>query len=435
MSHPRSIAFIGASAPYPTDSGKKVVLSGLLDYWVDRLGRDAVHYVLVGPRDAEIPDLPARLHRIDRPRTWEQATSLARRTVAARSYSIQESMLYSPRVRRAIANVLASIQADLEIFDTIRLGQYATEIAPLPGQRRIVYLDDLFSVRYARMLETLRSHPDADMDPLGEFRSVIPAPLRPVASSRHVQRLLLRAERRLVAKRERESAAQFAACLLVSPSETDMLRAQVPTSTVHVLPPLVSSAPSARMLAKDPHFVLLGLLSLPHNHDAVMTFLRLCLPELVERRPGARIHIVGRGARPELAAEAARFPKHVQMHGFVPDLDTLLSQTHAVVVPLRFGSGIKIKVLEALAHGVPVLSTPVGAEGIDAGPGGGMIVEPDLLRFPALMDRLSNLDCNEKLSAAALQHHASTYSSEAAFRTYDQIFGLTEPALNKPAEQ
>lgn len=434
MPAPRSMAFVSASAPYPRDSGKKVVLSGLLDYWVDRLGHDAVHYVLVGSPDEEVPEMPVRVHRIARPRMLEQAASLARRTVMARSHSIQESMLYSRRVRRELEKVLAAVHVDLELYDTIRLGQYAAEMPALPGQRRMIYLDDLFSVRYTRMLETLQAHPEAPLDPLGEFRSVIPAPLRPLASSRHVQRLLLRAERRLVAAREEQSATEFSACMLVSPTETAVLRSRVPSSSVHVLPPVVRSVAHGRALTDVPHFVLLGLLSLPHNHDAAMTFLQSCVAELVERRPDVRIHVVGRGARPELVGEAAKFPEHVQLHGFVPDLEELLAKTYAVVVPLRFGSGIKIKVLEALAHGVPLITTPVGAEGIDQGRGG-MLVEPDILRFPTAMDRLADPGYNARLSATAIQHHASTYSREAAFEKYDQIFGLSEPAPDEPAER
>jgi glycosyltransferase involved in cell wall biosynthesis len=114
----------------------------------------------------------------------------------------------------------------------------------------------------------------------------------------------------------------------------------------------------------------------------------------------------------------------VVVRGYVPDLDDLMARSCALLVPLRFGSGIKIKVLEALARGVPVLSTPVGAEGIETGVDCGVLVEPDIARFPVHMASLAEAARNAALSARAVEHHASTYAAAAAYTHYDAIFGL-----------
>ena len=64
---------------------------------------------------------------------------------------------------------------DIEVYDTLRLGQHAP--ASPRGRRRVLYLDDLFSVRYDRML-AVDERGDVDINPLGEFAANVPAPLR-----------------------------------------------------------------------------------------------------------------------------------------------------------------------------------------------------------------------------------------------------------------
>jgi len=420
---PRSVAIITAVDPTGGDSGKKVVLRGLLDYWTDRLDPASVHLVLVGDPTAGPPALDVRVHRVRRPGTPEQLRSLAWRTMATGRHAIQESMLYARRTARELDAVLREIGADLEIFDTIRMAQYADRIGIRPGTTRVVYLDDLFSVRYERMLELLQARPGVALDPLGEFRSVLPSWLAPIADRRLAQRALLTTERRLVHRREIETARSFEASLLVSSEEVDLLAKRAGGSNVHVLPPLVDVRPMAREYDGRPVFVMLGLLSLPHNSDAALTFLAGPMKELVGRMPDVLVRVIGRGASREIETVAARFPDNVSVEGFVPDLDGVLSTASALVAPLRFGSGIKIKVLEALARGVPVLCTPVAAEGIVTGPRSGILVEEDLQRFPARMVELTDIAFNTEHSAWARRHHARSYSRDAVYSMYDSAFG------------
>ncbi|MEO5710804.1 MAG: glycosyltransferase, partial [Nocardioidaceae bacterium] len=413
------VVLISPVAPYPRDAGKKVVLAGLLEYWVDRLGADAVHYVHVG-RAGEAPiQVPCHLHTVPGPRPSEQLVSLLVRTVVTGRHSLQESMLYAPRVARQLGEVLAGIGAELEIFDTIRMAQYAPRLPSTA--RRVVYLDDLFSLRYQRILAAMRDHPELDISPLGDFRQVIPAALGRIADDPHMRRVLLEVERRLIGRRERQMVEDFERCLLISHKEAAMLSAATGSGSVHTMSPVVDPVTRPRDYRRPPVFVLLGLLSLPHNHDAALTFLRSSMPRLRELVPDAVVHIVGRGATDQIRTAAAPYGRHVHIEDYVDDLGALLSSARAVLAPLRFGSGIKIKVLEALAHGTPVISTPVGAEGIATGEQYGVLVD-DLARFPEVMHRVSDLPYNAMLSANALEHHRSTYSRSAAFDRYDVLF-------------
>lgn len=98
-------------------------------------------------------------------------------------------------------------------------------------------------------------------------------------------------------------------------------------------------------------------------------------PRVSAARPGADLVLVGRGSASFLSARLA--PEHwpsqrVKAMGFVDDLDDLFRRCRLFVAPLPEGGGIKIKILEAMARGVPVVTTPVGAEGI-AGPDSGAL--------------------------------------------------------------
>jgi len=144
----------------------------------------------------------------------------------------------------------------------------------------------------------------------------------------------------------------------------------------------------------------------------------------VHQVPDAVLRIIGGGPRPELRSLAARWGDRVRFDGYVTDLDQVLSQSCAMVSPIRFGSGVKLKVLDALARGVPVVSTSIGAEGIAAGPEYGVLVEDDLDHHPRLMRKLTDRAYNAQVSRAARAHFDAVYSRAAVFGHYDEIFGF-----------
>lgn len=104
------------------------------------------------------------------------------------------------------------------------------------------------------------------------------------------------------------------------------------------------------------------------NAHGVLRFLKHGWPRLAEARPQARLRLVGRHLDGELARLAAA-SERVEAVGFVEDMATELARARVVIVPLWQGGGTRLKVLEALAAGRPVVGTPVGVEqiGFEAG--------------------------------------------------------------------
>ena len=133
-----------------------------------------------------------------------------------------------------------------------------------------------------------------------------------------------------------------------------------------VIPIIVDRLPVKRRPSRG-EVVFVGPLWHPPNMDAVLWFCSDVWPQVRARVPDARLRLIGSNAwcLPIDTATLSTCPG-VFVEGFVPDLSSVYSEACAVVAPLRFGAGMKGKVCEAMAAGVPVVTTSVGAEGIRA---------------------------------------------------------------------
>jgi glycosyltransferase involved in cell wall biosynthesis len=112
---------------------------------------------------------------------------------------------------------------------------------------------------------------------------------------------------------------------------------------------------------------VVSYLSRAENDEAVQWVLAHVWPEVVAARPQARLRLVGMGASDALREHAAVDPS-VEIVGYVDDLAEEYRHATVVLVPVMRGAGVKFKTVEGLLHGVPVVTTPVGAEGVE-GPG------------------------------------------------------------------
>jgi polysaccharide biosynthesis protein PslH len=124
--------------------------------------------------------------------------------------------------------------------------------------------------------------------------------------------------------------------------------------------------------------VYFGLLSTIPNVDAVIHFVHDIWPRIAEANPEARCKIIGGRPPPLLLALAG---PRVELTGFVSDLRPHLAAAAAVVVPLRLGGGTRLKIVEAMAMGKAIVSTTLGAEGIEAVAGHDLLVEDEAKAF------------------------------------------------------
>jgi glycosyltransferase involved in cell wall biosynthesis len=135
-----------------------------------------------------------------------------------------------------------------------------------------------------------------------------------------------------------------------------------------------------------PTLAFLGTLDYPPNLDALEHFFHDIHPGLLPLLPDLRVSIVGRNPVREVLAYANR--PGVTVSGSVPDVRPHLAEAGALVVPLRVGGGTRIKILEALAAARPVVSSTVGAEGLELRDGEHLLIADEPEAFVRACARL-----------------------------------------------
>ena len=158
---------------------------------------------------------------------------------------------------------------------------------------------------------------------------------------------------------------------VVSRRDQATLESSTPSATVQVIENGVDTAYFLRKTnsgASPPcSVVFVGAMDYNANEDAVIWFADHVWPSAMQRFPELRFTIVGRKPTPGVTALTDR--PGIEVSGTVPDVRPYYENALAMVVPLRWGSGTRLKILEAMAAGVPVISTTLGAEGLEASHG------------------------------------------------------------------
>ncbi|MFT3925230.1 MAG: glycosyltransferase family 4 protein [Myxococcales bacterium] len=148
------------------------------------------------------------------------------------------------------------------------------------------------------------------------------------------------------------------------------------------------------------------------NTDAVHFFVKEVAPLLARKHPNAVIRIVGPGAPPEVQALAS---ERIQIVGFVEDLHKEIARATVVVAPLRIGGGTRLKIVEAMAVAKPIVSTTIGAEGIDVSHGRDILLADKPEDFAREIGRvLEDEGLQRRLGKAARETAEAHYSWSAA---------------------
>jgi len=177
-----------------------------------------------------------------------------------------------------------------------------------------------------------------------------------VSGSRRMQRQAAASQRQELAL-IRASDVSF----VVSPVELELLRKELPGSRVELVSNIHDVHGRAAPFAERHDLLFVGGFGHPPNEDAMRWFVADILPLLHERDTGLRLHVAG-DISPQ-ARDALTRPG-VDIHGRVEDLSELMNRCRVSIAPLRFGAGVKGKVNMAMSYGLPVVVTPMAAEGM-----------------------------------------------------------------------
>jgi glycosyltransferase involved in cell wall biosynthesis len=169
-----------------------------------------------------------------------------------------------------------------------------------------------------------------------------------------------------------------------------------------------------------------GALTFSANFDAVHYFLGKILPEIRRARPAAVLHVTGDHAGVQLKSLPNR--DHLVLTGHLEDVQSFVAASSVCVVPLRLGGGTRLKILEAMALGTPVVSTTKGAEGLDVVAGRHLLVAD---RPGDFANAVGTILDNPAL-AIALTDNARQLVAEKY--TWSRIAGVLDEVLQEAVE-
>jgi glycosyltransferase involved in cell wall biosynthesis len=193
----------------------------------------------------------------------------------------------------------------------------------------------------------------------------------------------------------------------------------LPASLSTCLPASFSTCLPASL--STPVILHLGTMFWPPNVAGVLWFAREALPLVWREVPDARFVIVGKN--PPAAVQALAADPRIVVAGYVADPLPYLETADVFVVPLFSGGGMRVKILDAWLRGLPIVSTPLGAEGIEVRDGENILLAADAPTFAAAVLRLlTDRDLNTHLRAAGRAWVEQTYSWQTVYRQVDQVY-------------
>jgi glycosyltransferase involved in cell wall biosynthesis len=170
-------------------------------------------------------------------------------------------------------------------------------------------------------------------------------------------------------KRAEQRAAKRADLIFAAPNDAETLvqggisPAKI-AHTYHLGDDSQLALPSLEFSKTQKKIMYVGFLGWEANVVGLLWFIENVWPRLLQQHPDLVFDIVGKNPDERLITAAAIYPG-IKLRGFVEDLQAVYQEARVSVAPLLFGSGMKVKVLDAMARGMPTVTTPVGAEGVD----------------------------------------------------------------------
>ncbi|AOG02839.1 glycosyltransferase family 4 protein [Bosea sp. RAC05] len=363
-----TLVYVASRWPWPIASGRQRMIAQTLEV----AARTHEIVLIAVSNDAHpgsaIPGYVAKTVHLRRPGVISSAISVIFEPHAP----LQSHLFAAGETSKAILREIADTKPSVVMLDMIRLAGLVEDIRLVSANSRVIVdMDDRLSDRYRQMRR------GGERNLLGSYAAKTPSLLKRIAGI--APGLLLGLEARLTANAEARAARQADAVVLVSPREarnyhTDFARTGL---EVVAIPPSVEKAVVARRdFSHGIRFVFLGNANYAPNAQALRY-----LDAMAGRLKGDA------ASRTSFSFQAAgpgteSFPlEHVEGLGFVADLDSFLGPDAVMVAPIVTGTGIKTKLLDAMARGVPIITTLKGVEGLDLQEGIDAVVcaSPDMI--------------------------------------------------------
>jgi glycosyltransferase involved in cell wall biosynthesis len=355
------ILFLTSEVPYPPDSGGRIKTHSLIEF----LRREHDLSVLCFRRQPLTPEQKVWATEVGDVRTiplnrGRHPLMLARSYLAAVPLSIQRNRTIA--MAGLVAEELRLSSFEAVFVDGWLMGQY------LPSDFAGLKLLHEHNAEYVMW----RREADAARNPVSRF--------------------LLRREYERVREYEAQMLSHFDACFAVSePDRQALIALGAPPEQVRVLPnlpdPSLLDAPALSFEASTQAMLFLGTLSWKPNIDSAGRLLSNIFPAVRDRLPGTSFILAGRGAPRSLQSLAERTPG-VELVADVTDAESLYRRARVFVEATTTGGGTKLKVLNAVARGLPVVASVQGAAGLEVTSGHNIMLASDDTSFVEAVVRI-----------------------------------------------
>jgi len=232
-------------------------------------------------------------------------------------------------------------------------------------------------------------------------------------------------EARLTEAYEKKIHQTFDHSLFVAQQEVDLFAKRLGTTEkIHVvgngLDTKAFTPSTTAFNPTNPVFIFTGVMDYFPNEDAVVSFVEDAWDEVLKRWPGAEFIVAGMNPGPKIRSLQGR--PGITITGFVEDILEYYHRANFFLAPFRIARGVQNKILQAFACGLPVVSTPIGNEGIDAEDGTHLLIAQDNRQFVERIEQLmTDKDLRTKLRENALDLVHSKFSWAGQLKELDDI--------------
>lgn len=401
------ILFLTQILPYPPSSGPKVKTWHVLRY-LSQNGHKITLGSFVRPEEIEyiqaVKTVCSRVHTVPIKRSRiSDIGYMLRSQITGRPFLVERDDI--AEMRSAVQQIVENEAVDVIHADQLTMTQFALPYANRPNGKPVLIFDAHNAVWTIteRMQETL------------PFYLQLP--------------LMLETKR--IKQYEGMIIRDFDATFAVTELDRQALKAAVPANgvakseSITVVPIAVDTdqiRPVARQ-ADSLNLLTMGTLYYPPNADGIRWFVREVFPLIRSKVPGVKLTIIGKNPPADFLKLAEDASNRIQVTGFVPELDPYFAESALAVIPVRAGGGMRVRILEAFARAMPVVTTTVGLEGIEAVPGQDVLVADTPDDFANAVCRiLGDPALQAQLSTNGRQLAESKYDWQAALRAVDNVY-------------
>lgn len=398
------ILFLSQLLPYPLDAGAKIRAYFTLRHLASRHEVTLLAFTRAADTDqaaAHLREVCAGVRTVPIERTvWAEAWH------GARSLVNGEPFLISRDRRAAMLRAIDEALAEAGPFDA-------------------VHADQLWMAPYAEYARERSPNRESVKTVLDQHNAVFQIPRRMAADEpNRIKRGLLGFESRKMARYEVKTCAAFDHVVYVTAEDRAALHSHGLSADENretVIPIcLEPPAPATNERAAGPLAAFVGGLNWPPNAEGVEWFLDEIWPRATARVAGARFRAVGK--LPE-SWRGRRTPNSVELTGYLPSTDAALEDAAVFVVPLRSGGGMRVKILDAWSRGLPVVSTTIGAEGLDLRPGENILLADEPEAFAdAVVRVMEDGELAARLRGEGRRTVEISYDWRRGYAAWDRVY-------------